>query len=701
MATDKNTLKNWFKTGLKPVQEQFWAWMDSYWHKDEKIPITAINDIEGILDAKADAEALTNHLTDADAHAALFEAKENTENKGIVNGYAPLNELAKIAAVYLNIVDDLTTGGATALASAETVKTLKGLIDGINTLLGSDNVNLDNVQELVDAIETIQLSLSTILVNDLNTGGTTKALTAEQGKVLKELIDNFEVLPPTLQEVLDRIFGEDQRGQAGRGLYSYLTLLQEDGDGNVSSDFRMSNPEFTRYCYLWLYHDQSGLLGIYDNLVAEFKILEGLASIRQKVGLNETVVDFETPIANTNIKYPAKPAGNYTLATTDDLSALGGAAIVTKTKAEIDTLISTNALVPLTVYEITGVDIALYGGTTIYLQAINTNTLALDGIGKFYNPKYDQSVSGFNVWTSAGTYSIGSKVHWGGKTWTNLTGAVGTAVDIFTLSSAWSVIAFNSSDYNVVYDAIRYDYNSNVIVYRNEKNTNIVSTSFNNIAYWATLSLYNPIKAFMWGNVYNQSTSKGIGNQKINDSYNENINFRGMSQVYFVFTNKCYQSNVTFNSNASQFGIILENDSKQTGLVFSNYSVQYYVTLKNSCNQSNLTFDKGSEQYNVVLNNESSQTNLNFNNYTKQQRVILDNKSSQTNWTETIGYSQNKTSFSNYTYNRTSKSMTSNETGLMFQGDLPIYADNAAALAAGLPIGVEYRTSTGVKMITY
>lgn len=69
---DKITLKNWYRTGLKPLQEQFWAWMDSYWHKDEKIPITAIEHIEEILDAKADAEVLVYHLTDEMAHADLF-----------------------------------------------------------------------------------------------------------------------------------------------------------------------------------------------------------------------------------------------------------------------------------------------------------------------------------------------------------------------------------------------------------------------------------------------------------------------------------------------------------------------------------------------------------------------------------------------------------------------------------------------------
>lgn len=55
----------------------------------------------------------------------------------------------------------------------------------------SNDVNLDTVQELVDAIKTVETSLETILVNDLTTGGTTKALTADMGKTLKGLVDSL------------------------------------------------------------------------------------------------------------------------------------------------------------------------------------------------------------------------------------------------------------------------------------------------------------------------------------------------------------------------------------------------------------------------------------------------------------------------------------------------------------------------------
>lgn len=178
----KDTVKEWFKTGLKPTQTQFYSKFDFLRWKDEKIPISDIEQIESILNAKAEAAVVTNHLNTADAHQALFNLKQNLAEKGEVNGYAPLNEFALIASQYLNIVNDLVTGGATALLSAEQGKVLQTQVNAINTLLTSDNVNLDTVQELVDAIETVQMSLSTILVNDLTTGGTTKALTAEMGK---------------------------------------------------------------------------------------------------------------------------------------------------------------------------------------------------------------------------------------------------------------------------------------------------------------------------------------------------------------------------------------------------------------------------------------------------------------------------------------------------------------------------------------
>lgn len=54
--TDKTTIKNWFKTGLKPKQDQFWAQFDSYWHKSESLPISSISGLGNLLDGKAETE---------------------------------------------------------------------------------------------------------------------------------------------------------------------------------------------------------------------------------------------------------------------------------------------------------------------------------------------------------------------------------------------------------------------------------------------------------------------------------------------------------------------------------------------------------------------------------------------------------------------------------------------------------------------
>lgn len=58
MASSLNIIKNWFRTGLKPTQAQFWATWDSFWHKEEFIPQQRIEGLEQDLNAKANTNAL-------------------------------------------------------------------------------------------------------------------------------------------------------------------------------------------------------------------------------------------------------------------------------------------------------------------------------------------------------------------------------------------------------------------------------------------------------------------------------------------------------------------------------------------------------------------------------------------------------------------------------------------------------------------
>ena len=73
--TAKETLKQWFSNLKKPTQEQFWAWLDSFWHKSEKIPMASVEGLDKLVEGTASAEQLNNHLNDTQAHKVLFDKK--------------------------------------------------------------------------------------------------------------------------------------------------------------------------------------------------------------------------------------------------------------------------------------------------------------------------------------------------------------------------------------------------------------------------------------------------------------------------------------------------------------------------------------------------------------------------------------------------------------------------------------------------
>ena len=108
-----------------------------------------------------------------------------------------------------DIADNLNTDDATKVLSASQGVVLKGLIDNINTLLQSDDTTLDEIQEivdyiknnksLIDGITTSKVSVSDI-INNLTTTATNKPLSANQGKVLKDLIDGLQTSVSAINE---------------------------------------------------------------------------------------------------------------------------------------------------------------------------------------------------------------------------------------------------------------------------------------------------------------------------------------------------------------------------------------------------------------------------------------------------------------------------------------------------------------------
>ncbi|MFJ1490941.1 hypothetical protein [Capnocytophaga canis] len=80
MATAREIIKQWFENFKKPTQEHFWAWIDSFWHKNEKIPMSSVQNLEQSLQNVVTSDQFNNHINDGNAHQALFDKKVDKED---------------------------------------------------------------------------------------------------------------------------------------------------------------------------------------------------------------------------------------------------------------------------------------------------------------------------------------------------------------------------------------------------------------------------------------------------------------------------------------------------------------------------------------------------------------------------------------------------------------------------------------------
>lgn len=59
------TLKSWFESLDKPTQQQFWDWLDSYWHKSDSIPVESITGLPEIP-SQAEIDAIAALVLDVE-----------------------------------------------------------------------------------------------------------------------------------------------------------------------------------------------------------------------------------------------------------------------------------------------------------------------------------------------------------------------------------------------------------------------------------------------------------------------------------------------------------------------------------------------------------------------------------------------------------------------------------------------------------
>lgn len=135
MATDKNLLKDWFRTGKKPTQAQFWAWLESYYHKDEKIPQSSINGLETALNNKAETSQLTGHINDPNAHGLA----DKFEGKSDVGHTHAISEVDGLAGELQGIISDIN--GKSDAVHTHVISDIDGLGLELETIKGDIETN--------------------------------------------------------------------------------------------------------------------------------------------------------------------------------------------------------------------------------------------------------------------------------------------------------------------------------------------------------------------------------------------------------------------------------------------------------------------------------------------------------------------------------------------------------------------------------
>ena len=158
------TLKQWFSNFKKPTQEQFWAWIDSFWHKSEKIPMDSIEGLGNVIQGTTSTEQFRNHLTDSQAHKELFDSKvDKVPGKKLSTEDFTTELRKKLEALQqVDISLLLPRGNFTG-----TAQDLKDLIDNLTRILQSPDTELDELQEIVAYIKQNKHILSTLGISNI------------------------------------------------------------------------------------------------------------------------------------------------------------------------------------------------------------------------------------------------------------------------------------------------------------------------------------------------------------------------------------------------------------------------------------------------------------------------------------------------------------------------------------------------------
>ena len=435
---------------------------------------------------------------------------------------------------------------------------------------------------------------------------------------------------------------------------------------------------------------KKGLYKLKDNIN-----LDDYIAILQSKRENKTYTIDASELGGSSTGIQSLTAGtNITVDDTDPLNPIvsasggGGDIFITKTKAEIDALISTNALVKGATYKITGVHPTLYddgttSGTTIILKAISENVLETQGTGIFYNPKYNQAVAGFGIWDNKmyGTFStiVGTFDYQNKETVTADNSATGillangmiqhvsgnwssaTSITGGTSSATANVADFVSPSYAVNDKVIWGGYlwtnvngnigaSTDVLNLDSEWIKDVYDLTNYNIAY--DVIEYDYVNDWI-SRRYDAVADIDVVYKKIDEAalsgygfiysaiavqqYGNTLSLSTFTGIFNKKVINAYDESINF-SGSYQSVLTFGQGSYQYNLIFGKGSYQSVLTFGVGSGQYNLTFGAYSSQYNLIFGQNSSQQNLTFGAYSSHQNLTF-GAYSQVNFNNQILYS--------------------------------------------------------------
>jgi hypothetical protein len=218
-----NTLKNWFKTGLKPTQLQFWDWLDSFWHKDEPIPV---DKVEGLAELLGDSVSLAQFSSGLAGKSDLVHTHsggdlviwlgytpQNVVEKNQPEGYAGLDMegkiyLSQLPAIAINNTFVVADEEAMLLLEAETGDVAVRLDESKSYILaGEYSSDLSDWQELLTPVSPVTSVFGRTGNVTAQSGDYTTAQVTESGnmyfttaRVLATALSGFLAAPGTVSD---------------------------------------------------------------------------------------------------------------------------------------------------------------------------------------------------------------------------------------------------------------------------------------------------------------------------------------------------------------------------------------------------------------------------------------------------------------------------------------------------------------------